>query len=150
MTFAWWIWVAAGVLLVTSEVFIGSFIILWFGIGAVFSGVLTLLVSDLHVGLQLLFAVLSGGVLMFLFRDRCVAKNNAQDEDLYTFSGGPGTLRVDSDGNIGVSSRGTYWTIANVESIPERERIDGKPVTVVRITNNQAVLAVNEKKDVAS
>lgn len=150
MTFAWWIWVAVGVLLVTAEVFIGSFIILWFGLGAVLAGVLTLLVPDLHVGVQLLIAALSGGVLMFLFRDRCVAKNNAEDEDLYTFSGGPGTLKVSDDGQIGVSSRGTYWTVANIESIPEGERTDGKPVRVERIENNQAVLTVNEERNVAT
>jgi membrane protein implicated in regulation of membrane protease activity len=94
MTWAWWIWISAGVLLVTAEAFLGSFVILWFGFGAVLSGLLTLLMPELHLGVQLLIAVLSGAVLMFLFRDRWVARGNAETDTLYTFSGGPGELKV--------------------------------------------------------
>lgn len=90
MTWAWWIWISAGVLLVTAEAFLGSFVILWFGFGAVLSGLLTLLMPELHLGVQLLIAVLSGAVLMFLFRDRWVARGNAETDTLYTFSGRAG------------------------------------------------------------
>ena len=141
MTLAWWIWVAAGVSLVTAEVFIGTFIILWFGIGAVFAGLLTLLIPELHTGVQLLIAALSGAVLMFLFRDRCVAKGNADEEDLYTFTGGPGTLKISEDGTMRVSARGPYWMIANPKVVPESRRVDGAEVVIARFEHNQAVLA---------
>ncbi len=146
MTWAWWIWISAGVLLVTAEAFLGSFVILWFGFGAVLSGLLTLLVPGLHLGIQLLIAVLSGAVLMFLFRDRWVARGNAETDTLYTFSEGPGELKVSDSGDLRVSARGTYWMIANPEVLPEASRRDGLTVVIERFENNRAVLAPPDRQ----
>jgi membrane protein implicated in regulation of membrane protease activity len=137
---AWWILVAAGVLLVVSELFIGAFIVLWFGIGAIVTGLLTLVVPDMHVGIQLLIIALSGTVLMLLLRDRYVAKGNADPNGLYTFSAGEGKLTVGSDGAFRVAARGTYWMVANPEVIPEDKRTDGVIVHIERFEENMAVL----------
>lgn len=144
MAMAWWIWVAAGVLLIASEAFVGSFVVLWFGFGAVLAGLLTLLIPELHVGIQLLIAVLSGAVMMLLFRDRFVAKGNAVEDDLYTFSAGEGRLTIDAEGNVRVAARGTYWVVANPETIPASRRKDGSTVFIEGYENNMAVLRAED------
>lgn len=147
MSLEWWLLVAIGVLLITAEIFIGAFVVLWFGIGAVLVGLLTLFVPELHAGLQILFAVQAGVVLLYFFRDHCVAKDNGEKESLYTFTGGPGVLRAGDDGHLSVSARGTYWAIANIEVIPEAKRLDGTNVEIDRFENNRAVLAATHNSD---
>lgn len=132
--------VAAGLLLTVSEIFIGSFVVLWFGVGALFSGLLTLLFPELHAGVQALVAALSGTGMMFLFRSRLISEGNAEEDELYTFTGGTGVLRVSDAGQLSVSSKGTYWRIFNPEVIPEEARRDGLKVAVHHFEDNQAVL----------
>jgi membrane protein implicated in regulation of membrane protease activity len=137
---SWWVWIAVGALLAASEVLIGAFIVLWFGIGAVITGLLTLAAPDMHFGVQLLTAVVSGTILMILLRGRYTAKGNADEGELYTFSAGEGKLKAGPDGELRVSARGTYWVIANPEAIPEGKRIEGATVYVEAFEDNQAVL----------
>ena len=70
LSLMWWVLVSLGLALVIAELFIGAFVVLWFGIGAILTGMLTLLVPDINVGLQLLLSTLIGGVLMFALRNR--------------------------------------------------------------------------------
>ena len=49
----YWHWLVLGILLVIAEIFIPSFTIMWFGLGAIMVGVLTLMV-DMNPTIQLL------------------------------------------------------------------------------------------------
>ncbi len=140
MTIAWWALIVAGVLLITAEIFIASFVLVWFGLGAVLAGMLSWLITDMNIGIQVLLAAISGAVFMYFFRDKCVAKNNATKDELYTFTGGPGVLKVVAGQPISVFARGTYWNILNIDVIPEADRIDGKSVMVTRMVDNHAEL----------
>lgn len=140
MSLAWWLLVVAGVGLMIGELFIGAFIVLWFGIGAVVAGLLTLAVPEMNLGVQVLLTSVIGVVLMYAFRRRYVAKENAAKEHLSTFSATQGRLHVSDSGQLSVFANGTYWQIANPEVLGDRSRNDGETVTIQTFTNNRAVL----------
>lgn len=63
-TMVYWHWIVFGLLLVTLEMFIPVFVVLWLGIAAVFVGLLTALLN-INVEMQLLtWAVLSFGLVL--------------------------------------------------------------------------------------
>lgn len=141
MTISWWLLVTLGVVLVIAEVFIGAFVVLWFGVGAIAAGLLTLAVPDLNAGIQLLITALIGAVLLYFFRDRCVAGNNASAEELHTFSSTTGELRVSDQGAVTVFANGTFWQVANPEVLDEAHRVNGARVQIAEFRNNRAWLA---------
>lgn len=143
LSIPWWGLVALGALLVAAEIFIMAFIVMWFGIGAILTGLLTLLIPDMNLGLQVLLAGLFGGVLMYLLRDRFVSKDNAEAEPLYTFSAGKGTLVVSGEGTVLVNSNGTYWRVANLDELQDYRLEAGQPVSISRFENNAAYLDPN-------
>ena len=60
ITLLYWHWIVLGFLLVISEIFLGSFFILWFGASAIVVGLLMLLFPEMSLTWQiLLWAVLS-------------------------------------------------------------------------------------------
>lgn len=143
MQISWWVWLTFGVLLMISEVLLGSFVVLWFGIGFVLAGGVIWFFPLLNPGWGLLIAALSGTLFLLLLRRHCISGTNATYESLYTFTGGQGTLLVrEQDGKLGfsVSCRGTYWRVANPEVIVEAQRVTGHIVTVERVEHNLAYL----------
>lgn len=139
MTIPWWVLMCIGAALMIAEIFILAFVLLWFGIGALLVAGLSWLVP-MDLGLQLLLTGLIGGVLMYLFRARCVAMNNATAEQMHTFSATRGRLAVNADGSLRVTANGTIWQVANPEAIPGESRVDGAYVEVTGFQNNQAVV----------
>jgi len=142
MSLEWWLLVAISVLLITGEIFIGAFVVLWFWIGAVLAVLLTLLAPELNAGVQILLTALTGGLLLYFFRHCCVAKDNGVGEGLYTFSAGRGVLSISDDGQVAVSARGVCWGVVSLDVLPEADRIDGKTVEIERFEGNRAVLAM--------
>lgn len=136
----WWVLVSMGVALLIAELFIGAFIVMWFGIGAVITGVLTLLVPGMNVGLQILLSTLIGGALMFALRSRYLTLTNAKPEQMHTFSATEGRIHVNSKGSFSVSANGTYWAIENISSLAPEKRTDGATVSIAKFENNKAIL----------
>jgi membrane protein implicated in regulation of membrane protease activity len=65
----WWHWVAGGIVLSVMELFIPSFTILWFGLGAIVTGVLLALFPGLPLPGQLaLWIVFSCAFVLVWFR----------------------------------------------------------------------------------
>ena len=77
----YWHWILLGIALAIAEMFLASFTVLWFGLGAVLVGVLMLLFPSISLNLQLsLWIVFSGGFAIFwfkYFRPRMVDKTKA-------------------------------------------------------------------------
>jgi inner membrane protein len=77
----YWHWFLLGILLAMAEMFLASFTILWFGLGALLVGVCLLLFPDMPFNFQLLlWIVLSGGFAIFwfkYFRPKMVDKTKA-------------------------------------------------------------------------
>ncbi|MGB4812635.1 MAG: NfeD family protein [Methylophilaceae bacterium] len=64
-----WIWAAIGLILLAAEMATGTFYVVWFGIAALIVALITWLMPDISVGMQLvLFAILSMGAL-FIWRN---------------------------------------------------------------------------------
>jgi|SRR5690554_891675 len=141
MEVAWWIWVAVGLLLVASEIFIGAFYVLWFGIGLVAAGVLALVLPGVGFELQLTFGIILGAFLLLVCRKWCVADGNAEVEVIDQFTGGEGRLKLNAGGLLTVHCRGTFWVVSNPDAVPEHLRVDNSRVYVAEIINNRAVMA---------
>lgn len=136
----WWVLVTLGIILVIAELFIGAFVVLWFGIGAILAGFLTLFIPNINIGIQLLLSVLVGGVLMLTLRKRYTTSGNAQPEAMHTFSASQGRLHISNSGAVSVFANGTFWSIQNLHKIQPEELIAGNMVSIAEFKNNQAIL----------
>lgn len=148
----WWGLVVIGVLLMTSELLITAFILLWFGIGFILSGAITWMYPQMNIGIQLLLAASIGFITLILGRRYCIQSKNAIETDLYTFDGGIGYLVIrENDGRklISVSCRGTYWSIANPQLLDQHpEWADGVAVQVDQIIDNRAMISeISHKRE---
>ncbi|CAG8998832.1 MAG: hypothetical protein CENE_00792 [Candidatus Celerinatantimonas neptuna] len=141
----WWGLVVIGVLLMTSEMLVTAFVLLWFGIGFIVSGLITFMYPQMNLGIQLLLAAFIGFITLILGRRYCIQTKNATETNLYTFDGGSGYLVIrENEGRklISVSCRGTYWSIANPELLDDHpEWVDGVAVKVEKIIDNKAVIS---------
>ena len=52
MHMEWWHWIVGGIVLILAELAIPSFFVIWFGLGALVTGLLTLALPDLSVTMQ--------------------------------------------------------------------------------------------------
>ena len=66
-TFLYWHWIAFGMLLIIAELFIPSFTIFWFGLGAILVGLVLLLAPELSLNWQLLLWALSSIAFTYLW-----------------------------------------------------------------------------------
>ena len=66
-TFLYWHWLAFGMLLIIAELFIPSFTIFWFGLGAILVGLILLVAPDLSLNWQLFLWALSSIAFTFLW-----------------------------------------------------------------------------------
>jgi len=65
----WWIWVATGIVLCLAELAVPAFFILWFGVAAIATGLLLLVLPDLPLAFQLaFFGLVSIGCVVGWFR----------------------------------------------------------------------------------
>ncbi|MFM2480855.1 NfeD family protein [Celerinatantimonas sp. YJH-8] len=143
---AWWILIVIGVLLVTSELLMAAFVMMWFGFGFVVAGIVTYCIPSINWGIQILIAALVGGMTLYLGRRYCIQPDNEENPDIYTFEGGLGELVIreaSSHPLISVRCRGTYWSVANPEILQQYPQLKhGSQVQVTQIIDNKAVIAV--------
>lgn len=65
----YWHWLLLGIVLAMAEMFLASFTILWFGLGAILVGVVLLVFPSTPFSVQLFgWIVFSGGIAIFWFR----------------------------------------------------------------------------------
>lgn len=78
---ATWHWLVLGILLVIMEIFIPSFTVLWFGLGALVVGVVLWPLPELPLALQLLIWVIASCLFVLLwfkyFKPRMIDKTTA-------------------------------------------------------------------------
>lgn len=67
MIFEWWMWIIGGLALVIAELAIPAFFIIWFGLGALFVGLLVLLFPGLSPTAQLAIWTLASLALVVLW-----------------------------------------------------------------------------------
>ncbi len=67
ITILWYYWLIAGMLLLLGEMLLPSFTLLWFGLAAMLTGLLLLVMPDLGLSLQLLFWALASIVFTVMW-----------------------------------------------------------------------------------
>lgn len=101
----WWHWILLGIVLVMLELVVPSFTIFWFGLGAILTGLLLVLLPELSVEWQLLiFSASSIGFTFLWFRylrPRRQAVSAAADEQLAVGQTGIAATRALTPGEIG-------------------------------------------------
>lgn len=135
----WWL-ISLGLVLIGLEIFLGLFILLWFGIGLVVVGLLGFFVDFGYGEIQLIFATAIGLVLLFAFRRKVVTGTNAQVEQLATYQAGEmGVLSLVNNQWM-IFYHGTHWLVAN----PNDQLQSGQRVKVSEIKNNQVWIDAEE------
>ena len=77
---AFWHWLVFGVLLMALEVFVPAMLVMWFGFGAIVTGLLLWLIPDMGLSWQLLiFAVVSGISVLGWRKSRFREENISSD-----------------------------------------------------------------------
>lgn len=139
-TIPYWVLLAAGGLLAMAELLIGTFVVLWFGVGLFGAGILSLLGVIDNAGFQLLVSAVMGTGMMMALRDKCTADGNGEKDELTTLKPGTGKLKKAGDGNYSVQINGTLWRIQNPEALPENAE-DDMPVVVSGFEGTKARIA---------
>lgn len=116
----WWMWLAAGLVLVVAELATpGGFVIIFFGIAALVVGLSGVLGVVTSVPLQLLlFSALSIGMMAFL-RERLQSKLRPQAVDVDSLIGDLAIPQERlSPGVVGrVEVRGSTWSARNTSNV---------------------------------
>lgn len=140
LSIPYWALMAAGGLLAILELFIGSFVILWFGVGMFAVGILTLTGLADNAGLQLLLSGVLGGGLLIGFRDSCAGKGNGAPDEQTTFQTGTGKVIASTDRTLAVHINGTFWRLKNPKALPKHFTQE-LTVEVIRFEGTKAVIA---------
>ena len=67
MTILWWHWLSFGLILISAELFIPSFTIIWFGLGACLVGLFLYFIPESSFSVQLFMWTAASSVLTFLW-----------------------------------------------------------------------------------
>ncbi|MBV1932745.1 MAG: NfeD family protein [Porticoccaceae bacterium] len=77
----WWQWIVGGIGLVIIEIFLPSFISMWFGLGAIIVGLLAWAFPQMGVSAEILVWIISSGIFVLIwfkyFKPKMVDKTKA-------------------------------------------------------------------------
>ncbi|MCG3676873.1 NfeD family protein [Aliarcobacter butzleri] len=127
---------AIGVTLVALEVFIASFIIIWFGVGFLVVAIISFFFIFSGAIWQLAVISLLSLIFLFLFRRKSLDKffkSQTEVSDNFFDEKGIGEIR-----NSKVFYKGTYWEIDS--SLDAKEFVEGEKVEVLKTSNNMATI----------
>ena len=127
---------AIGVTLVALEVFIASFIIIWFGVGFLVVAIISFFFIFSGAIWQLAVISLLSLIFLFLFRKKSLDKffkSQTEVSDNFFDEKGIGEIK-----NSKVFYKGTYWEIDS--SLDAKEFVEGEKVEVLKTSNNMATI----------
>ena len=125
---------AIGVVLITLEVFIYSFVVIWFGIGFVLVALLSLVYTIDDLIWQMALISIISLLFLVLFRKKLLirfSKSQKEMSDNFFDEKGFGEIK-----NGKVYYKATYWEFD--PSIDEKDFQDGEKVMVLKTKNNYA------------
>jgi len=132
-----WIMLTIGVGLLGSELIIGTFVILFFGLAAILVGGLGFFI-DWNAGeYQILAVFILGGVLTFTLRPFFMKGMGDKDLPLETMQVGESGKIVDNGGEQRLFYKGTTWAFKNTG---EEDVVTGDEVIVTELKNNVAMV----------
>jgi len=134
-----WIMLTIGMALLGIELLIGSFVVMFFGIAFILVGGTGFFFEWSSGEVQLLFAVLLGGVLTFALRGLLMNGMDKEDMPLETMQAGDLGQIVNHGGELRVMYKGTTWTFKSVDS---KDVKAGDEVRVESLKNNIAYIKI--------
>lgn len=140
----WWNWYLAGILIMCLEILIPGNIIIWFGVGALGTGLFTQITGGPDWTVQFICFSLCSLVALWLgrkfIRKASPAKGTTLNQRLMHYLGKRGTLSeaiVNGQGRVRLGD--TYWLVAGPD-LPE-----GTVVEVVAVENSTLVVDKAER-----
>lgn len=133
---------AIGFVIITLEVFIYSFVVVWFGIGFLIVALSSLFFPIDSLIWQLAMVSVISLLFLVLFRKKLLAKFSKperQMSDNFFDEKGFGEIK-----NGKVFFKGTYWEFDS--NIDETEFEDGEKVIVLKIKDNQASIKKTQER----
>jgi len=132
-----WIMVTIGLGLLGIELLIGSFVILFFGIGFILIGVVGFFWQWPSGEIQILVGMLLSVFLTFVLRKPMMNGMSKEDLPLETMQGGDTGEIVEHGGELRVMYKGTTWAFKNTGT----DEIEaGDEVLVEKLHNNLAFI----------
>ena len=130
-----WIMLTIGFALLGAELLMGTFIVLFFGIAFILVGVSGFFFDWYSGEVQLLLAMLLGGLLTFALRGFFMKGLDKDDLPLETMLTGDVGQIVAYGGALSVMYKGTTWTF---KSLDDAVLFEGDEVVVENLKNNVA------------
>lgn len=130
-----WIMLAVGFALLSLELITGTFIMLFFGLAFIVVGASGFFMTWFSGEVQLLVAMLLGGLLTFGLRRFFMRGTSQEDMPLETMQAGEAGQIVGHGGRLSVVYKGTTWTFKSVDGVQFSE---GDEVMVESLKNNIA------------
>jgi len=134
--FDFYILFAIALAFITLEMFLYSFVIIWFGLGSIIVGVLSFFYPFERAIWQLALVSIISLALLFLFRKKLLAKflkSQKEVKDNFFDDKGIGEIK-----NSKVFYKGTYWEITS--TINQKKFVEGEKVLVLKVANNHATI----------
>lgn len=132
-----WIMLTLGVLLLAAELLSATFVMLFFGIAFILVGLVGFFMSWPSGEVQLLLAMVLGGVLTYALRGFFMQSMKKQDLPLETMQVGDTGIIVENDGHLRVNYKGTTW---GLKKSADFEIKAGDEVLVQALKNNVAFI----------
>ncbi len=129
-----WALIALGVFLIGVELFLTSFVLLFFGQGFIIVGIISFFVV-MSGEVQIIFSLLIGGILTYILRATFIRSMRQEDLTLETLETGDIGTIVENNGETRVQYKGTTWALHMEESFQPKT---GDKVIVVELKNNIA------------
>ena len=139
-----WIIIAIGILFITFEIFITSFILIWFGIGFILTGILSYIIDFYNSLWQFALASFIGIISMLILRNKLMSKflkpKDNMPKDNFFDEKGIGIIY-----NNQVKYKATYWKIKKIKPFDIKDNME---VTVLNIKKGIATIQPIEKEDI--
>ncbi len=132
-----WIMLTLGVLLLAAELLSTTFVMLFFGIAFILVGLVGFFVSWPSGEVQLLLAMVLGGVLTYTLRGFFMQSMENQELPLETMQVGDTGIIVENDGHLRVDYKGTTW---GFKKDADFEIKAGDEVLIEELKNNVAFI----------
>ena len=130
-----WVMLTLGVLLLGAELLSATFVMLFFGIAFILIGLVGFFVNWPSGEVQLLLAMVLGGILTFALRGFFMQGMSQEDLPLETMQVGEIGMIVENDGHLRVDYKGTTW---GFKKNAEFDVKAGDEVVVEQLKNNVA------------
>lgn len=132
-----WIMLTLGALLLAAELLSATFVMLFFGIAFLLVGVVGFFVNWPSGEVQLLLAMVLGGILTFALRGFFMQSMEQKNLPLETMQAGDTGIIVENDGHLRIDYKGTTWGFKKKGDFEVKA---GDEVLVEELKNNVAFI----------